>query len=68
MNIKLLMDTAKLPTKGSNDAAGFDLYAAKSCAIEPGEVMKIHTGLAMEIPKGFGVVYLQDLVYQPNKG
>ena len=52
MNIKFLMDTGKFPTKGSEQAAGWDLYAAKGCFIEPGEVVLVHTGIALEIPDG----------------
>ena len=58
MKIKKLSDNAILPTLGSPFAAGYDLYAAKDCAIEPGQTMLVHTGLAMEIPDGFwGGIY-----------
>ena len=58
MNIKLIMDTAKVPTRASEQAAGWDLYAAKGCVIEPGQTVLVHTGIAMEIPNGyFGGVY-----------
>ena len=53
MNVKLLNENAKLPTRGSEYAAGFDLYASKACAIEPGETVLVHTGLAMEIYDGW---------------
>ena len=56
INIKKLNENAKVPTFGSEFAAGFDLYA---CNTEPitvpaGETVLIHTGLAMEIPVGYG--------------
>lgn len=46
---------AKMPTYGSKDAAGADLYAAIPEPIEigPGETVSIPTGLRTEIPKGF---------------
>lgn len=47
---------AIVPTKGSRDAAGFDLYAMVpdgEVAIKPGETVKISTGIAMELPKGY---------------
>ena len=47
------METAKFPTRATEQAAGWDLYAAKSCVIEPGEVVYIHTGIALEIPDGY---------------
>ena len=62
MSVKytLLTDTAKRPTKGSERAAGWDLYADtdKPIAIEPGQTVKLQTGIAMAIPSGyFGAVY-----------
>lgn len=55
MNIKFLNDVAKMPTRGSDYAAGYDLYAATDDAVEikPGETKPIGTGLVMEIPSGF---------------
>ena len=55
MQIKLLNDLAKIPTRGSEYAAGYDLYAATSedIIIRPHETVKIDTGLAMAIPNGF---------------
>ena len=58
MKIKKLNDNATLPTLGSPFAAGYDLYAAKECIIEPGQTVLVHTGLAMEIHDGFwGGIY-----------
>ena len=58
--IKLLDDKAILPTYGSIDAAGADLYAniKENETIEPGETKLIKTGVAMAIPKGLvGLVF-----------
>ncbi len=60
VKIKKLRDNAIIPTYGSEEAAGADLYAAIDTAtiIEPGETKFIPTGLAFEIPIGFaGFVY-----------
>ena len=60
MNIKKLNDKARVPTYGSEFAAGADLYACEESdvVIAPGETKLIHTGLAMEIPEGLvGLVY-----------
>ena len=60
VNIKKLNDRAILPTYGSAFSAGADLYACleEPVAIEPGEAVLIHTGLAMEIPVGYaGLIY-----------
>ena len=58
--VKLLRSGAKLPTFGSAEAAGADLYACmeKEITIAPGETAFIPTGLAMELPRGFvGLIY-----------
>ena len=60
IQIKLLNDNAKIPTYGSNDAAGADIYANINTAItiKPHETVFIKTGLAFAIPKGLvGLVY-----------
>lgn len=46
---------AKLPTRGSEKAAGYDLYAAtgKEIRIAPHGTAKIDTGLQFEIPDGY---------------
>lgn len=49
-----------LPTYGSGEAAGADLYACldEDLVIRPGESVFVPTGLAMEIPKGCaGLIY-----------
>lgn len=50
-----LNDLATMPTRGSDWAAGVDLYAATEYDIEirPHDMVKIDTGLAIAIPKGF---------------
>ena len=60
MNVKFLNEYAKLPTKGSAYAAGYDLYAAieEPMAIFPGATVPVTTGLAMEIPEDlFGAIF-----------
>ena len=54
INVKKLNDLAKLPTRGSSDAAGYDLYATTSYNIEiqPHTTVKIGTGLSFELPQG----------------
>ena len=58
--VKKLRPNAKLPTYGSEFAAGADLYACleEAVTVEPHETKLIPTGLAMEIPVGWaGLVY-----------
>ena len=54
-DIKLLSDTATLPTRGSKYAAGYDLYANidESYTIMPHSTVKIPTGIAVELPEGY---------------
>ena len=51
---KKLKDSAIEPTKGSEKAAGYDLYANingnDSITINPGETVVIGTGLSFELP------------------
>lgn len=49
-----------MPTFGSKEAAGADLYACleEDVSIAPGQTVFIPTGLAMALPKGYvGLVY-----------
>lgn len=60
INIKKLKETAIIPTRGSEYAAGYDLYACitSPVIITPHSTVKIGTGLAMEIPHGyFGAIF-----------
>ncbi len=52
--VKLLYENAQMPTYGSAEAAGADLYACLDApvAIGPGETAWIGTGIALEVPKG----------------
>lgn len=60
IRVKKLRPKAVLPTYGSSEAAGADLYACleEDVIIAPGQSVFIPTGLAMEIPKGCaGLIY-----------
>ena len=56
VNLKKLSEKAIVPTYGTEFSAGADLYACleESVTINPGETVLIHTGIAVEIPEGFG--------------
>lgn len=55
IKVKKLTPSAKLPTYGSEFSAGADLYSdEEEFVIAPGETRLVHTGLAVEIPEGFG--------------
>ena len=58
--VKILREGAKLPTYGSAEAAGADLYACLEAdvTIRPGQTAFIPTGFAMAVPKGCaGLIY-----------
>ena len=60
IKIKKLDQRAKIPTKGSDAAAGYDLYACldKTVEIQPHETVLIHTGIAVSIPNNcWGGIY-----------
>jgi dUTP pyrophosphatase len=63
INIKRLDERAIIPTHGSIDAAGWDLYAdlpegQEEVVINPHCTCKISTGVAMAIPTGYwGGIY-----------
>ena len=60
IRVKRLNQNAILPTYGSVEAAGADLYACleNPVVIQPGESAFIPTGLSMELPKGYaGLIY-----------
>ena len=60
LEIKKLSENAKMPTKGSEEAAGYDLYAATTSDVwvRPHQTEKISTDLAIALPKGtFGAIF-----------
>ena len=48
-----LSQNAKLPTQGSPQAAGWDLYALEETIVERRKSSMIKTGLAVAIPEGW---------------
>lgn len=60
IKIKKINENAKIPTYGSEFAAGADLYVCMEnpVTIEPHTTVMLHTGIAMEIPAGYaGLIY-----------
>lgn len=53
LGYKLLTLNAKAPTKGSKEAAGFDIYSTVDAKIAPGNRVAVDTGLVVAIPKGY---------------
>lgn len=60
IKFKRLTNTAVIPTRGSEYAAGYDLYTdiQEPVVLKPHETVRIGTGLAFEIPDGyFGAIF-----------
>ena len=60
IRLKLLRDGAQVPTYGTAQSAGADLYACldNPVVIAPGESAWIPTGISAELPDGYaGLVY-----------
>lgn len=59
VRVKKLYEDSELPTRGSIDAAGWDLYAHDAegfnevIFLRPHETVKVNTGLAMAIERGW---------------
>jgi dUTP pyrophosphatase len=57
LRVKLLHPEAKVPTvahPGSD--LGFDLYALEDVVLQPGAMVRVRTGVALEGPVGYGFV------------
>ena len=58
IKIKKLYEDSVIPTRGSEYAAGYDLYAHEGATIKPHKTAKIGTGVAIQPPKDtFGAVF-----------
>lgn len=55
LKIKKMKDDAVLPTRGSEQAAGIDLYACidNDIVLDPGNTVVICSGIACEFPEGY---------------
>ncbi|MDQ0154945.1 dUTP diphosphatase [Robertmurraya andreesenii] len=64
MNVKIkrLHPEAVIPKYAHDYDAGFDLVATEDVIVEPGETVKVPTGLAFEIPQGY------ELQIRPRSG
>lgn len=51
IQVKKLTPTAELPTRGSEEAAGYDLHADETVAVMPHTCAKVSTGLSFALPK-----------------
>jgi dUTP pyrophosphatase len=52
VKIKRMHDAAVIPKYAREGDAGFDLVAVEDVIVEPGQTVKVPTGLAFELPPG----------------
>ena len=58
IKVKKLNKDAKIPTRGSEYAAGYDLYSCDEYEIAPHGTVKVGTGLSFELPENtFGAIF-----------
>lgn len=48
----ILTRNVKLPTRGTPESAGLDLYLPEDCEIMPGAMERVKMGLYMRLPRG----------------
>lgn len=51
--VELVHDFAKLPTRGTSDAGGLDLYSCEDVNLKPYSRTLVDTGVSMAIPHGY---------------
>lgn len=51
MKIKLVHPNAKVPVRGTPEAAGFDLFSVDQMLVRPHERVVVGTGICIEFPK-----------------
>ena len=60
LKIKKLVDYAVIPKQMTEGSVGLDIYISEGSIFFPHEVMKVYTGIAMAIPKGYhGEVHIR---------
>lgn len=55
LGIKILNAGGKMPTRGTKEAACFDLYVSEDTILPHAEGVLVPTGVALNIPEGFCV-------------
>ena len=50
--VKLNYEDAQEPTRGSDEAAGYDLYSYESETVVPKQIKLIDTGISIRVPEG----------------
>jgi dUTP pyrophosphatase len=53
IRVKKLSETATIPTRGSDSAAGWDLYASQECVVPARGKAIVPTDIAIAVPVGY---------------
>lgn len=53
MLVKLLTDSAQVPARQSEGAAGYDIFSDEDIALFPGERKLVSTGIALVVPNSY---------------
>ena len=53
IQVKKLSDLAIIPTKGTDHAAGYDLYSTEDYILDTGERHLFKTNISLKLPKGY---------------
>lgn len=53
VDIKILNENGKIPTQGTTDSAGFDLYSAEDYRLLAGECKLFKLGISIAVPTGY---------------
>lgn len=52
LRVKRLVEDAILPTRGSTDAVGYDVYSVDNCLVPPTQRALVGTGITVVLPVG----------------
>lgn len=50
--VRIKLEEGTVPTRGSEEAAGYDVYSKDDHYISPGHTRFLHTGVYLSIPRG----------------
>ena len=53
VKVRRLTDEAMVPTRATEEAAGFDLYLSEAVMVHKGSTVLCKTGIAIELPPGY---------------
>ena len=67
MEIVLMNDNVIIPTRGSKESAGLDLYSSIDIDIESGSIKKVNTGICISLPENSSGS-IRDKSSLPSKG